>query len=497
MEVEKGLNLYYKQKSFKPNLFIEYMDAARFKGQKQIDIFKTYLLEKYAEYAIDSVILDGPPAAGLLVAYPELFEHSEKYVLSPGALKEKFSSDISTTIPVNTDYETAVKALLKISQGKTVYLVAGTTTHSKERVLLVSSLISTLDSDKKIVRFDGLSMDTLLAKVSTLNPSKSIIFFLLFFRDADGVRYTPYEALEQISNQAAAPVYSAWTSLLGSGIVGGYLLSGEMLGQTIGTIMSNSDGVKIMNSKLWMEKSHGFFYDWRQLKRWNIPEKSLPVGSKIFYKKPTFYEQYYKKIITGSLILVLVISFFWNLILRKENRARLIAEEKLKNQNEQLEILAVTDRLTGLFNRIKLDQSLQNEIKRFERYGHILSVIIMDIDYFKKINDTYGHQTGDEVLRKVSATLTANLRQVDIVGRWGGEEFLIICPETSLQYTIKIAEKLRDKINYSSFDQNIKVTASFGVSEIAENESDSDIIQKADAALYKAKENGRNRVEHA
>ena len=180
-------------------------------------------------------------------------------------------------------------------------------------------------------------------------------------------------------------------------------------------------------------------------------------------------------------------SFFWNLILRREIKARLIVDDQLKNQNDELEILAITDRLTGLYNRIKLDQSLQNEIKRFERYGHTLSVIIMDIDHFKKINDTYGHQTGDEVLKKVSATLTGNFRQVDIIGRWGGEEFLIICPETPIQCVTKIAEKLRQKIKSCSFDQNIMVTASFGVSEIAANERDSDIIQKADDALYRAK----------
>ena len=171
---------------------------------------------------------------------------------------------------------------------------------------------------------------------------------------------------------------------MGSGIVGGYMLSGKMLGKAVAEIVTSRSEAKSIDFKQLVKKSHGFFYDWRQLERWNIAEKTLPVGSKIFYKEPTFYEQYYKEIITGSLILVLVISFFWNLILRKEIRARLIAEDKLKNQNEQLEILAVTDRLTGLFNRIKLDQSLQNEIKRFERYGNPFSVIIMDIDYFKK-----------------------------------------------------------------------------------------------------------------
>ncbi len=174
-----------------------------------------------------------------------------------------------------------------------------------------------------------------------------------------------------------------------------------------------------------------------------------------------------------------------------------IAQIQLKKQNEELEQLAITDRLTGLFNRMKLDQSLQDEIKRFERYRHAFSIILMDIDHFKKINDTYGHQTGDEILKTVSIILTNNLRQVDVIGRWGGEEFLIICPETDLECATDIAEKLRKTVESSDFDQGIAVTCSFGISEIASNGNDADLIQKADDALYRAKANGRNRVEGA
>ena len=146
---------------------------------------------------------------------------------------------------------------------------------------------------------------------------------------------------------------------------------------------------------------------------------------------------------------------------------------------------------------MKLDQSLKMETKRFERYGRPVSIILMDIDYFKKINDTYGHQAGDEVLKTVSAILTDNLRQIDVIGRWGGEEFLIICPETDLECACGIAEKLRKTVESHDFGLDIAVTCSFGAAAIASNENDSDFIQKADDALYMAKENGRNRVESA
>ena len=495
MEIEKGFNTHYKEIPSKPNLFIEYMDAGRFKGQNQIEIFKTYLHEKYADYAIDSVIFDGPTAARLLVSYPELFKDSKKAALTPGALDDALSSVKSTLIPVNTDYQRSVNALLKISQGKTIYLVGGTTKNSKERVQWVYDIISKNHPSQKVVRLTDLAMETLLDKLSQLDPKKSIIFFLLFFRDANGVRYVPYEAVKQISQRANAPVYTMWTSLMGSGIVGGYLLSGEMLGQTVADMMSRPEGTMSVDTASLMEHSHAFYYDWRQLKRWDISEKSLPAGSNILYKELTFYELYYKELIFGSLTLVIVISFFWIVRLRQEIDRRLMVEDQLKNQNEMLEELAVTDRLTGLFNRIKLDQSLQDEVKRFERYKKPFSIMIMDIDHFKKINDTYGHQAGDEVLKKFATILMENLRNVDIIGRWGGEEFLIICPETSLVFAAQVAEKLREKIESCRFHQDIRVTASIGISEILADERETDLIQRADNALYLAKESGRNRIE--
>ena len=205
-EIEKGFLLHYKAISSKPNLFIEYMDTGRFKGQKQIDIFKTYLESKYIEYPIDTVICESQSATKLLMSYPKLFETSKKYILNPGPLQVDLPSDTSMVIPVNTDYENAIKDLLEVSKGKTVYLIADTTVDCKKRVQMVLEIFSRLDPGQKVLSLVGLSMDELLDKVSTLRPTDSIIYFLLFFKDLNGTRYTPYEAVSQISQQAGAPV---------------------------------------------------------------------------------------------------------------------------------------------------------------------------------------------------------------------------------------------------------------------------------------------------
>jgi len=169
--------------------------------------------------------------------------------------------------------------------------------------------------------------------------------------------------------------------------------------------------------------------------------------------------------------------------------------KELDEKNHALEILSVTDRLTGLANRRKLEASLQAELLRARRYGKTFSVIMLDVDRFKIINDTYGHQTGDTVLVQLAELLRRNARETDIVGRWGGEEFLIICPETNLMLVTALAERYRLEMERNDFGQVGQVTSSFGVTSIQEGDDVETLVRRADEALYRAKEFGRNRVE--
>jgi diguanylate cyclase (GGDEF)-like protein len=161
----------------------------------------------------------------------------------------------------------------------------------------------------------------------------------------------------------------------------------------------------------------------------------------------------------------------------------------------ELERVSVTDSLTGLFNRRRLDQAFDYELGRAFRYDIPVSVIIADIDRFKSINDTHGHQIGDQVLQLVADIMRHGVRTVDTIGRWGGEEFLIICPETDLEGARALAEKLRAVIEATAFPAAIHNTTSFGVAEARAGETMKDLVARADAALYRAKTSGRNRVE--
>ncbi|MCP4295645.1 MAG: diguanylate cyclase [Proteobacteria bacterium] len=158
------------------------------------------------------------------------------------------------------------------------------------------------------------------------------------------------------------------------------------------------------------------------------------------------------------------------------------------------EFLASTDLLTGVMNRRSFIIASEEEIKRSERYGTPLSMIYCDIDFFKLINDQHGHAVGDEVLKKFAKTLKENLRSSDYLGRWGGEEFIILTTEIDLVSAEKLSEKLRQKIMELSIQPVEQVTCSFGVAEKKGGELFEALCERADQALYQAKESGRNKV---
>jgi diguanylate cyclase (GGDEF)-like protein/PAS domain S-box-containing protein len=168
--------------------------------------------------------------------------------------------------------------------------------------------------------------------------------------------------------------------------------------------------------------------------------------------------------------------------------------ERKKLENA-LQIMAVTDKLTGTCNRQRFDEILLSEMERSRRYNISLSMIIFDIDLFKRVNDTYGHQRGDGVLQEIARIVKENIRKTDHFCRWGGEEFIVLSPETELANAAGVAEKLRILIAEHPFEGIPRQTISFGVTQFHTEDTATSLVKRADDALYRAKGKGRNRVE--
>ena len=169
-------------------------------------------------------------------------------------------------------------------------------------------------------------------------------------------------------------------------------------------------------------------------------------------------------------------------------------QTQLKKYNEQLQKLSTTDSLTKVYNRLKLDEILEYEKKNFQRYHRPFCVVLLDIDNFKDINDKFGHSVGDTFLVELAELLTQNKRNSDSLGRWGGEEFLIILPECDIEGAHKVAQKLKNKIQKSIFKEVGHKTASFGIAQIREGEDINSLFDRVDKALYTSKQQGKNRV---
>lgn len=211
---------------------------------------------------------------------------------------------------------------------------------------------------------------------------------------------------------------------------------------------------------------------------------------------------WYLAIIVSWAAIILGFLAYRVLALSAEVRERRTREQELLEVNrlldcrsQELERLSKTDALTGAFNRQGIEEAIGNGLSEWRRDGKPLSVVMMDIDHFKAINDTYGHALGDAVLSRISQLVKEHIRDTDLFARWGGEEFVLVCRNTRINYAAHIAEKLRRLIAGHPFPEVGQVTASFGVASLRDKAGIDELFKAADEALYQAKKQGRNRVE--
>ncbi len=197
------------------------------------------------------------------------------------------------------------------------------------------------------------------------------------------------------------------------------------------------------------------------------------------------------KIMFIVLLTILAISIFVTKALHNTS------EKIVKNLRKELKektILSETDKMLGIYNRAKFNKELKKEMDRVKRYKSKLSLIMIDIDYFKEFNDNFGHHVGDQILKKIVSIVEEKIRKHDILARYGGDEFMIICPETSLTAAEQLAQRLNEAIDNYNCNEDNDLSCSFGVAEYKKDEDQKSLINRADQALYQAKELGRNRV---
>jgi len=222
------------------------------------------------------------------------------------------------------------------------------------------------------------------------------------------------------------------------------------------------------------------------------------IGEILFIKNLNFYTDQVKIIrnITIGLGLTLVIlSFYFLRKIFKDFTSTLYAyQNKIERKNLALSRLINIDHLTKVNNRKSIETILRKEFNRAKRYNHPLSLIMIDIDDFKKINDTYGHNAGDKVLKEFAKIVSSTIRESDHLGRWGGEEFILVATETTLEDAVHLAEKIREQVARFSFLSSEKVSCSIGIAQLEDQENADLFVSHADLAMYEAKNDGKDKV---
>lgn len=377
---------------------------------------------------------------------------------------------------------------------------------------LATPLAAVIEAYRNRIQIDTMR-DFTLEEVTTFVTgldAEQMIFLLTFNRDRENHFISYTEAVGLLREASAVPIYGPWDFFLGRGIVGGVITSGEGQGQLAGQLaLRILQGESPQSMPIITGSGNRIMVDYKQLQNFGIDPRRIPAGALIINRPPGFYQKYQGLLFGVSLAAVLLLGVCWvRLRAHKRKQAKLVEmnvaldslvakkTSRLRAANRALRKLATTDDLTGLYNRGHMLRQLTREIEAVQSHNGELSIILADLDNFKWINDNFGHPVGDKVLKQVGVVFDAALRDKDLVGRYGGEEFLLILPDTDLCKSIKIAERVREDIAACRWEPNdFQVTISGGVVQYA-GESVEELLKKADDLLYQAKSLGRNRMEY-
>ncbi|GLI54529.1 hypothetical protein PM10SUCC1_00440 [Propionigenium maris DSM 9537] len=493
--LERGLIRTFDTNSQKENLYFEYMDSQKLEHDSY-GFYKEYLKGKYSNIKFDYIICWGFNSIELLTSQRDIFPDSKRVLLegSKGLPKEEGILERDLVIKSVPDYSATVEEILRIRETEKIIVIGTSGKVGQNRVNILKGVIEKLSRDIEVEYLIDRNIYE-ISKELTKAGDGTIAFYLLMFSDGFGEKLTPYEVSEIICRNSRIPVFSFWKVLLGSGIAGGYLISFEVIGEEIGRVIFSGEG---NNYQEIFPMSAA--YDYRALEKWDIDEERILPTARIINKPPSFFLRHrvgiFVLLLTITFIIIVSCLVYRQLLMKETNKKFKELYDEIKRKNQQLNILSEIDPLTGLKNRRAIHKDIKNEMKRSSRYGTPMSVLLMDVDYFKRINDTYGHSVGDKVLSELSQLLRENVRATDSVARWGGDEVLILAANIDLQEAIKFGEKLRRKVEEFDFTGIGGLTVSIGISQRKPGEPFNKLYERVDEALYSAKKSGRNTLGH-
>jgi len=503
-QISEGIRSVFPYKD-EVKIYYEYLDTKRNYSQKYYEKLISLYREKARIINFDAIIVSDNAAFNFILKYgEELYPQTPVIFCGVNNLNKnllKNHEDICGIVE-KAEHRKIINLILKLHPDLNKLIIINDQTLTGKNIkselkLILKEYENRLDYEI----WDSFTIDELQNRLVKMDKN-NVIYLLVLNRDKNGNFISYNQGINIIRGVSNNPIYGAWDFFLGKGIVGGKLISAQAQGREAALMAKKiiSDQ-KDLSGKVVYDNGNDYFFDYLELKEFDINKDELPANSKIINQPEPFLEKNYQFLFWGliflaAIIVVLLIIFYFKYKEKKKiEKLNRELEEKVRARTKELRKMVITDELTGLFNRRRILELLEKELAKCRRYQRNLSVIMMDLDFFKDINDSYGHQFGDQVLKKIGYILQENTRKLDLVGRYGGEEFLLILPETELEKASLVAEKLRQKIKKAEIKgQDLRLTASFGTAQFDDDLSHQ-LIKKADDLLYKAKAKGRDRVE--
>ncbi len=487
-----------------PHIYEERLDAHRTGPAESSAAMEPYLRTKYARVRIDAVIAENYPAGAFLDANPDLFPGAPRFYVNHG--RRGWTPSDGAGFETSIDYARLVDAIPQAHKGvRRIVVVGEQTARSQEWIDGVRALAPRYQGRIVFETWDNQSFAELYQRTAALGPTDAVLMFATY-GDNTGAPEVPPNVARKLAGLSRAPVFTHVDSLIVGGVAGGYVLSAERIGQVVGRLALGRPADT-------RDVQH-LVFDYPAAQRFGL---TPPEGAQWLNRERGIWELYRLQILCGVGLIVVEAVLIWALVLALRGRRqsmRALHDERnkleehvaertlqLRVANSALEQLATTDALTGIGNRRRMTTQIAVEIERARRFRHSLSLLMIDIDHFKRINDAHGHDTGDRAIAAVARTLSLGMRSFDMVARFGGEEFVVLMPETDREVAAKAAARLRAAVAgvelASDSGQPIWMTISVGVAAFhpdAMPESPSALLSRADKALYQAKAEGRDRV---
>ncbi|MDD2427719.1 MAG: ABC transporter substrate binding protein, partial [Eubacteriales bacterium] len=421
--------------------------------EKAVELFAYKM--KHSNWQPDIVVASDGVSDWLLKHKDHLFGDIPIVACAPGyAGKSTIPIDYFTDhylLPGQDSFAENYQLILDLlPDTENIYVVLGNS-YEEQNLLTLAKEEAEVFKDK--VTFVYMNRRNNADMLSTLRnaPPRSAVLFSRWLTDIDGESFIPSRYLTYVASTIDIPVFVTQQQFTNKGVVGGYVYDISLLGADAGTMaIELLDGVET-SSFTNEERYHHYIFDERALKHWNIDSRRLPADSIVLFTEKNFWQEHGDVVVIVGVILALETGLIIDLIYSNRRRVKaeadlLLLNESLENiveqrtlelqsANEQLEELnrrldhtARIDPLTGLYNRRHMDERMNEELQLFRRRGQEFSIMIIDIDDFKTVNDNLGHMVGDQVLKQVADVLRENVRKYDVVSRWGGEEFLLLFP---------------------------------------------------------------------